>query len=479
MPKIDVLANTTSAQRAVKDLSQEFDKVGDSLEDVARDGDRAGDKIERSFKDLVQDAGRAEKAVKEIGNAADKAGDDAKKGMKKASEGTAEFKDEAKSSAREGAASFTGEFDDVADYIQEVLANALGGFGPAGAAAGIALATILGTALAQTQAAQDKLGEVREGAADLADQLYQDGGVLPLADRVSDLLSLLSGERASRNNFENIANGFLDLGTNLEAAKRSAQALDVPLDRIITGLTGADLRASKDTLAAVRAGLTGISDELRTTNAWDSEPIYERQRALQAMEQELQSVVTKSELANELYSSTEFMNAQRIDDLANAWSNAGVQAGNYFKTGEDGVKSFDVGAYIADWESQIAKADEVKSDLLTLPESIKAEAERQWAAGGVAAADAYVDAYQAADADTKAKLEAIAGPQGQAAGRKAAQGFVDAADARFNGYTLPELNATINLGPIDRAIRNYRPPTINVPGAVSINPGNQMRMSVQ
>lgn len=460
MPKIDVLANTTAAQREVKDLSKSFDAVGDSLEDVARDGDRAGDKIERSFKELVKDAGRAEKAVKDVGKGADAAGDDVKRGMKRASEGTAEFADEAKASAREGAASFTGEFDDVSDYIQEVLANALAGFGPAGAAAGIALATILGTALSQTQAAQEKIGETREGAADLADEMYQDGGALPLTNRVSDLLALLSGERGARNNFENIANGFLDLGTNLEAAKRSAEALDMPLDRIITGLTGSDMRASKDTLAAVKAGLTGISDELRATNAWDSEPIYERQRALQAMEQELQAVVTKSELANELYSSTEFMNAQRIDDLAAAWDNAGVQASNYFKAGEDGVKTFDVGAYIADWESQIAKADEVKSDLLTLPESIKAEAERQWAQGGVAAADAYVDAYQAADGATKAKLEAIAGPQGQAAGRKAAQGFVTAAESRFAGYTLPDLNARLRID--DSALRNYTPRTVIV-----------------
>lgn len=460
MPSIDILMNTREVQRGAKDVAAALDDVADAADDIAREGAQGTDKFERGLRDLVQAARPAEKAVKDVGDAADKAGDEAKRGFKKAAEGTSEFKDEAQQSAREGAASFSGEFDDVADYIQEVLANALGGFGPVGAAAGIALAGILGTMLAQTQAAQDKLGETREQAAELADQMYQDGGTLPLSDRVSELLTILSRERDARNNFENIANGFLDLGTNIEAAKRSAEALDMPLDRLITGLTGSDMRASKDVLAAVRDGLTDIHGELQRTNAWDSEPIYERQRALQAMEKELEGVVTKSELANELYSSTEFMNAQRIDDLANAWNNAGVQLSNYFQQGDDGATSFDVGKYIADWEAQIARADEVKADLLTLPESIKAEAERQWAAGGVAAADAYVDAYQAADAGTKAKLEAIAGPQGQAAGRKAAQGFVEAAESRFAGYTLPELNAKLRID--DSELRRYTPRTVIV-----------------
>lgn len=452
MPKIDILANTTSAQRSVKDLSQAFDKVGDSLDDVARDGDAAGDKIERSFKDLVQDAARAERAVKDVGKAADKAGDDVKRGMKRASEGTAEFKDEAKQSAREGAASFTGEFDGVTDYLQEVLANALGGFGPMGAAAGIALAAGLGLALSQSAALQERIAEAREEGADLAAEMYENGGTLPLTSRVSELFQLLARESRGAGTLGTMIDGWTDFGTVLEDVQRIAGRTGEPVEQLIRALKGDDLELTRATLARVNDELDGMSD---WTPAWD-----EQKRSLTSYRDELDKAIKLQEIAKETLNSSDALAAKRIDDLANAWNNAGVQAGNYFKAGEDGVKTFDVGAYITDWETQIAKADEVKSDLLSLPESIKAEAERQWAEGGVGAADAYVDAYQAADAATKAKLEAIAGPQGQAAGRKAAQGFVDAADSRFAGYTLPEMNAKIRLD--DSAVRNYRPPTIIV-----------------
>lgn len=448
-PSIDVLMNAREVQRGAKDVVAALEGVADAADDVAREGEQGADKLERGLRDIVQAARPAEKAVKDVGDAADKAGDDAKRGMKKAAEGTSEFKDEAKQSAREGAASFSGEFDDVSDYVQEVLANALGGFGPLGAAAGIAAAVGIGVAMSQAVAAQEKINEAREAGADLASEMYENGGPLPLTGRVNELLQLLARESRGSGALGNMIDGWTDFGTVLEDIQRVAARTGDPVERLVSALNGDDLELTRRTLQRVQEELDGLSG---WTPVWD-----EQKRSLTSYRDELDRAVKLQEIAKESLESTGALDTKRVDDLAAAWNNAGVQAGNYFKAGEDGIKTFDVAAYIADWEEQIAKADEVKADLLTLPESIKDEAERQWAAGGVAAADAYVDAYQAADADTKAKLEAIAGPQGQTAGQKAAQGFVDAANSRFTGYTLPELNGKLRLTVDDSAWRLWRP----------------------
>lgn len=142
---IDIAANTRAAQRNVKDLGEAFDGVADSLDDVAREGDRSADKLESSFRDMVRTA--------------DDAGDKIKK---KISGGLKDASSEAGQSGREAAASFSGEFDDVSDFVQETVANAFGGFGPIGAAAGVAAAAGLGILTAEMTKQQEAADEIRE-----------------------------------------------------------------------------------------------------------------------------------------------------------------------------------------------------------------------------------------------------------------------------------------------------------------------------
>lgn len=142
---LDIAANTRQAQSQVKDLGKELDKVGDVLDDVAKEGDKAGDKLESSFREMGRDA--------------DKAGKDIKKGV---GDGLKDGAREAKSSGKEAAASFTGEFEDVGDFIQETAANAFEGFGPLGAAAGIAAAAGIGILTAEVQKQNELAEALRE-----------------------------------------------------------------------------------------------------------------------------------------------------------------------------------------------------------------------------------------------------------------------------------------------------------------------------
>jgi ElaB/YqjD/DUF883 family membrane-anchored ribosome-binding protein len=155
---LDIAANTRQAQSQVKDLGKELDKVGGVLDDVARDGDKAGDKLESTFRDMGRDANDAGKKIK--------------KGV---GDGLKEAGSEAKSSGREAAASFSGEFDDVTDFVQETAANAFGGFGPIGAAAGLAAAAGIGLAGAELTKQQEQIDAMKQRYSDMYAQAAEDG----------------------------------------------------------------------------------------------------------------------------------------------------------------------------------------------------------------------------------------------------------------------------------------------------------------
>jgi len=128
-----------------RDAARAGDKVGDELKDGAREGERSADRLEKKFRDAfetVEDKSRT---------AGRKIGDNVTDGARKAERGLDELKDESNDTAREVAASFDGSAESIAEGFQEVAANALGGFGPAGAAAGLALAAGAGIFLSEWQ----------------------------------------------------------------------------------------------------------------------------------------------------------------------------------------------------------------------------------------------------------------------------------------------------------------------------------------
>lgn len=173
----DMGLNAKQAEQAVERVGTEFKKSG-------RDGERSIEKLEDALKD-------AQRETKELGDKADAAGDQARRGMERAEEGVKDFKEEAQQSARETAASFDGSFESIADLAQEVAANAFAGFGPAGAAAGIAVAAGLGVAVDQF----NKIKEVSEDALQSAfDFAYGIGAAFDAADKISAVESWTSDQ---------------------------------------------------------------------------------------------------------------------------------------------------------------------------------------------------------------------------------------------------------------------------------------------
>jgi hypothetical protein len=159
--KLDILANTSQFVKEMKKAGASTEDISDALDDMAKDGEKAGEKLESSFRDIA-------KASKRAGDDVGTSMDD---GFNKAKRGADDFKDEAKSTAKEAAASFDGSAESIGDAFQEVAANALEGFGPLGAAAGVAIAAGLGTGMAALEKFNDALESSREAAFDFASDL--------------------------------------------------------------------------------------------------------------------------------------------------------------------------------------------------------------------------------------------------------------------------------------------------------------------
>jgi hypothetical protein len=163
--RLGVAADTREFDRGIKKgIIDPLDDASDALRDLAKDGDRAGSDLEGTFRDQQDATKKFERDIKSMGDTirttSKGAGRDLDKGigdgLDKAGEGLGNFKEEAQNEAREAASSFSGEFSDVGDLVQSTLANALGGFGPIGAAAGIAAAVGFGALTAAISADAEK-----------------------------------------------------------------------------------------------------------------------------------------------------------------------------------------------------------------------------------------------------------------------------------------------------------------------------------
>ena len=208
---VELVADVSDVVRGASDMAERFEDVAESLVDLARDADKSGDKIASSLKDAGKGAAGIEDGVKDAGNAVERFEDKAKQafkkmaddsstasnkvakdqkdGFKQAEGGLNDFRDEANSTAKESAASFDGSADSIVGSFQEIAANAFAGFGPAGAAAGLAMAIGVGLATTALQEGAEKAAAMKEKAVGLVDKIAEAGGdlsELDLADTIKE-----------------------------------------------------------------------------------------------------------------------------------------------------------------------------------------------------------------------------------------------------------------------------------------------------
>jgi hypothetical protein len=162
--KIGVIAATDKFD--LDEPARDLEKLGDAAKSAGREVDAGAKVAESAFEDLANEGNQTQrdlsKYLDKIGKEARAAGREVDAGLDKGRQGLDDFKGEAHQSGRETAASFQGGFDDVTGFVQETAANAFGGFGKIGAAAGIAAAVGLGILTSKLEETRQRLTELRQ-----------------------------------------------------------------------------------------------------------------------------------------------------------------------------------------------------------------------------------------------------------------------------------------------------------------------------
>jgi len=255
--RADLDSPLRDGEKAADRTADAVQDVADALSDADRQADRAqldkpladakdeGDRLERTFKQLADAAKDTEKAGKN-------AGDGMRDGMKKAddatgklADGVGDIKDEADQAAREFGASFSGDPVDALDSLRDIAANALGGFGPLGLAAGVALAAGLGFAQTKLEEIAEKANSMREEAASLA-------------------VEMITADDAER--VESLKERFDELATSIVDTK---EWYEVWQDQAVTGI---------EVIAAAAQGSGEVVAQFMS--AFDTTDPIERQQAL-------------------------------------------------------------------------------------------------------------------------------------------------------------------------------------------------------
>lgn len=151
--KLDILANTRQLVSEMKKGGASVEDISDSLDEMAKDGEKATEKLERSFKEMATHAKKADNQIEKIGGPGG--------GFSKAGDAAGEFKQEALANFSEVTSSFDGSMSSIADLAQGTLGGLAGAIPGIGLAAGVAAAGI-GLIGAQMQANEEKAKETTE-----------------------------------------------------------------------------------------------------------------------------------------------------------------------------------------------------------------------------------------------------------------------------------------------------------------------------
>lgn len=227
--KLSIISDFKDLLKGADNAADSLESIGDTLDAVAKDSDRATDRLERDFTTAFR---AVKKSSKTTGDAI---GDDLHRGTREAGKGLDELKDESASTAREAAASFDGSAESIADAFQEVAANAFAGFGPAGAAAGLAVALGLGMALSALQDLADKEAEAKEATIDLAREIGDVGGnpaAIDWATRLRDRLYEITDKKEWWEFWQNTPK------TRLEEWSSKARQFGVSMADVARGIAG-------------------------------------------------------------------------------------------------------------------------------------------------------------------------------------------------------------------------------------------------
>ncbi|RNL58972.1 hypothetical protein [Arthrobacter oryzae] len=188
--EIPITVNADGAERGAGQVSDAFEDISDSLRDTGRDGERTAEQLQDDMSDAARQLDRdLTRALDNVADEARTTGRSVSRSMQDGADGSSEgfdqMSEDANSNAREVAASFDGSAESLVDGFQGAAAEMFSGFGPAGAAAGLAIAAGIGLAMAALQGNADLVNENKEKVVELAQTIKDNGGALRQADYIA------------------------------------------------------------------------------------------------------------------------------------------------------------------------------------------------------------------------------------------------------------------------------------------------------
>lgn len=275
--QIAVGLETRGVAKGAKDAEKALENLEDAVGDTGTAGGKDLEKIEDELKDV-------QKQSKKTGDAVGKNLDS---GTTKAKQGVADLGDEGKQTAAEVAASFDGSAESIAGGFQELAANAFSGLGPAGAAAGAAVAAGIGVITQAYTDAAEASDEARNSAyeyglavgaagkyADAANRINELTGSVESLKKIQDLATISGWDQkdvltalATGDGLPALAKAFDEGANSTSIASARALELQGVLDGTAQGLTlaaaGADVQAKALYDLATQVGATtGEVDDL-------------------------------------------------------------------------------------------------------------------------------------------------------------------------------------------------------------------------
>lgn len=326
---IAIAADASKAIKAAGNLADEFEKVSDSLDDLARDSKKTEDAIS-DIGDGAKDAGKdierhLDNATKEAGEEADKlekkfkdafqdvkkqsrdAGDDvgknSRKGFEEAGDATETFKEEAKQNLSETVSSFRGDSEDIAQIAQDILGGVVADLGPVGAAAGAAAAAGIGIAVSKLQELADKINESKERVGELAIEFKDAGGRLDEMNLVGLFDEWLVEIQDARSWFEVWQD---DAITNLDNVRTAIEGTGISLGMLYDAFSENDTSALEGYIEKLKEVNREIAPDGHYAQTEALQKEYNtRKDAITGLEQEVRERKEAAEVADEMRAAEE------------------------------------------------------------------------------------------------------------------------------------------------------------------------------
>ncbi|SEM73315.1 hypothetical protein [Cryobacterium luteum] len=256
---IGVASDTREFSKGVKTgVIKPLEDASDTLDDVARDGDKAGDKLEKAMEGAQRETEDLAKEQTELGKSMARASSDGSGALKRnMTDGTSaakrdlqELGNEAKQNAAETFSSFDGSASSFGDAIQGTLGGVVSSLGPIGAAAGAAGAIGIGLIMTALDQANVDNEEFRQSVKDLATDLIDTGtsggaSIGYIADRLKDLATESDDGEIS-----------------LSKIRAQAEKLDIPFKDLAQSYAGGTANI-EDQIAAVQDLIDEENDHYR------------------------------------------------------------------------------------------------------------------------------------------------------------------------------------------------------------------------